>query len=145
MSAVVFDRPHVVAGAEAVLAEAGVGDRVELVSGDFFDSVPAGGDAYVLSMILHDWSDMEAAAILGNVRAAMDPAGRILVIDTVIPDGDTAHFGKLMDIVMLACFTGRERTEAEFAALFESAGLRHCETRTTSSPTSVIVAAPAMN
>jgi predicted O-methyltransferase YrrM len=95
------------AGAEVVLAEAGVGDRVKLVGGDFFDSVPAGGDAYVLSMILHDWSDIEAAAILVNVRRAMDPAGRILVIDTVIPDGDTAHFGKLMDIVMLACFTGR--------------------------------------
>lgn len=143
LSAVVFDQPHVVAGAEVVLAEAGVGDRVELVGGDFFDSVPVGGDAYVLSMILHDWSDVEAAAILGNVRAAMDPTGRILVIDTVIPEGDTAHFGKLMDIVMLACLTGRERTEAEFAALFESAGLRHAETRTTSSPTSVIVATPA--
>lgn len=145
MSAVVFDHPHVVVGAEAVLAEAGVGDRVELVGGDFFDSVPADGDAYVLSMILHDWSDVDAAAILGNVRAAMKPTGRILVIDTVIPDGDTAHFGKLLDIVMLACLTGRERTEAEFAALFESAGLRHAETRTTSSPTSVIVAAPAGN
>ena len=141
LSAVVFDQPHVVAGAEAVRAE--VGDRVEFVGGDFFDSVPAGGDVYVLSMVLHDWSDVEAAAILGNVRAAMDPAGRILVIDTVIPDGDTAHFGKLMDIVMLVCQTGRERTEAEFVALLESAGLRHIETRATSSPTSVIVATPA--
>lgn len=145
MRAVVFDQPHVVAGAEAVLAQAGVSDRVELVSGDFFSAVPAGGDAYVLSMILHDWSDVEAAAILGNVHRAMDPVGKVLVIDTVIPEGDTAHFGKLMDIVMLACFTGRERTKADFATLFESAGLRHIETRTTSSPTSVIVAVPALS
>lgn len=143
LSAVVFDQPHVVAGAEAVLADAGVGDRVGLVGGDFFDSVPAGGDVYVLSMVLHDWNDVEAAAILSNVRAAMDPAGRILVIDTVIPDGDVAHFGKLMDIVMMVFQTGRERTEAEFAALFESAGLHHAETKATASPSSVIVATPA--
>jgi hypothetical protein len=145
MSAVVFDQPHVVAGAEVVLAAGGVADRVELIGGDFFDSVPAGGDTYVLSMILHDWNDEEAVTILSNVHRAMDPAGKILVIDTVIPAGDTAHFGKLMDIVMLACFTGRERTETEFGVLFEAAGLRHCETRTTSSPSSVIIAAPANN
>jgi len=143
MNAVLFDQPHVVAGAETVLTGAAVADRIELAGGDFFDSVPSGGDVYVLSMILHDWSDIEAATILRNVRQAMDPAGKILVIDTVIPDGNTAHFGKLMDIVMLACFTGRERTEAEFATLFESAGLCHYETRRTSSPTSVIVAVPA--
>jgi predicted O-methyltransferase YrrM len=145
MSAVVFDQPHVVADAEEVLTEAGISDRVELVGGDFFDSVPAGADAYVLSMILHDWSDSEAVTILGNVRRAMDPAGKILVIDTIIPDGDTAHFGKMIDIIMLACYAGRERTEAEFITLFEAAGLRHSETRITSSPTSVIVAAPADN
>jgi predicted O-methyltransferase YrrM len=145
MSAVVFDQPHVVSGAEPVLTEAGVADRIELVGGDFFDSVPPGGDVYVLSMILHDWSDEEATSILSSVRHAMDPAGKILVIDTVIPDGDAPHFGKLMDMVMLACFTGRERTEVEFVALFEAAGLHHCETRLTSSPTSVIVAAPSSN
>jgi ubiquinone/menaquinone biosynthesis C-methylase UbiE len=145
INAVVFDQPHVVAGAEEVLTEAGIGDRVEFVGGDFFDSVPTNADAYVLSMILHDWSDTEAVAILRNVRQAMDPAGKILVIDAVIPDGDNAHFGKMLDIIMLACHTGRERTEAEFTSLFEAAGLRHFETRITSSPTSVIVAVPAEN
>jgi hypothetical protein len=143
MKAVVFDRPKVVADAANVLADAGVDDRAEQVGGDFFASVPAGGDAYVLSAILHDWNDAEAITILSNVRRAMDPAGKVIVIEAVIPDGDVPHFGKMLDIVMLCLITGRERTEPEFAALFEAAGLRHMETRTTRSPSSVIVAVPA--
>lgn len=143
MRAVVFDSPQVLAGAEAVLAEAGVFDRAELVGGDFFEAVPAGGDTYVLSWVLHDWNDGEAQKLLSNVRRAMDPAGSLLVIDAVIPTGDTAHPGKFSDIAMLALQTGGERTEEEFAALFEASGLRHVETHARLSPTSVIVAEPA--
>jgi len=139
MTAMVFDLPHVVQGAAGVLAAGGVADRGEGVGGDFFDSVPAGGDAYVLSMILHDWDDAATLAILENVRCAMSPAGKVLVIDAVLPEGDVPHFGKLTDIVMLSLLTGRERTEAEFSALLAAAGLRHTETQAASAPTGVIV------
>ena len=140
LRAVVFDLPHVVAGADKVLADAGVTHRASTASGDFFTAVPQGGDAYVLSMILHDWDDARATAILANVRRAMDPGGKVVVVDAVIPEGDQPHLGKLLDIVMLAMLPGKERTEAEFAALFQAAGLRHVETRAPSSPTSVLVA-----
>lgn len=143
MSAVVFDLPHVVAEAEAVLRDAGVADRAECVGGDFLTSVPAGGDAYVLSWTIHDWNDRDATTILRNIRAAMRDDGRLVVIDEVLPEGDEAHFGKFEDIVMLALLRGRVRTEAEFSALFEAAGFRHKATQATSAPTSVIVAVPA--
>lgn len=143
LTAVVFDQHHVVAGAEKVLADAGLGHRADTVGGDFFTAVPEGGDAYVLSMILHDWDDDRAITILKNVRRAMDPGGKVFVVDAIIPQGDHPHLGKLLDIVMLALLPGRERTEAEFAAVFRAAGLRHVETRAPSSPTSVLVATAA--
>ncbi|GAC1540675.1 MAG: methyltransferase [Acidimicrobiales bacterium] len=141
--ATVFDLPHVVSGADKSRAAAGGGHRAETVGGDFFTAVPEGGDAYVLSMILHDWDDARATSILANVRRAMDPGGKVIVVDAVLPKGDHPHLGKLLDIVMLAVLPGRERTEAEFAALFHAAGLRHVETRAPSSPTSVLVATAA--
>lgn len=144
MTAVVFDLPEGLAGAREVLAEAGVAERAELVSGDFFTGVPAGGDAYVLSSILHDWSDEEATAILRNVGEAMDPEGQVIVIDTAIPEGDGAHLGKLLDIAMLAQHTGRERTEAEIVGLLASAGFAHARTVGIPSwPTSLVIAEPA--
>lgn len=141
---VVFDLPEVVAGAAGTAEVAGVAERVETVAGDFFTEVPTGGDVYVLSWILHDWSDAEATAILSNVRRAMASGGRVVVIDTVIPNGDGATLGKLLDIVMLAQHGGRERTEAEFLQLLETAGLVHLETKEISPwPTGLIVAATA--
>jgi predicted O-methyltransferase YrrM len=143
LRAIVFDLPQVVAGAEKVLAEAGVAHRADTAAGDFFTAVPEGGDAYILSMILHDWEDARAIDVLGNVRRAMNPGGKVIVIDAVIPEGDHPHMGKLIDIVMLALLPGRERTEADFASLFDAAGLRHVETRAPASPTSLLVATPA--
>ncbi|MEV0054864.1 methyltransferase [Saccharopolyspora shandongensis] len=143
MTAEVFDLPRVVPEAEEVLRTAGLSDRAKCVGGDFFDSVPAGGDVYVLSWTIHDWKDEDAISILRNIRAAMSPESKLLVIDEVLPPGDTPHFGKFEDIVMLSLLSGHVRTEPELTALFEKAGLRHEETRATSSPTSVLVASPA--
>lgn len=142
LTAVVFDQPAVVAGARRTLEDAEVRDRAETVGGDFFDSVPAGGDVYLLSMILHDWDDERSLKILGNIRAAMAPGGRLLVIDPVIPEGDAPHIGKFTDIYMLMHFAGRERTEEEFRRLFAAAGLRHVETRHSGAPSSLLVAVP---
>jgi hypothetical protein len=143
LHATVFDLPHVVAEVEPALAEAGVRERVTLVGGSFFDDVPAGADVYLLSAILHDWGDDEAGRILENVRRAIPDSGRLLIIDPVVPEGDTPHFAKLLDLNMLAMLTGRERTEPEFAALLKRAGFELERVTHTPSPTSLIEARPA--
>lgn len=142
MTAVVHDLPRVVPDAEAVLAGLGVSDRAECVGGNFLESVPEGGDTYVLSWTIHDWDDDDAVRILRNIRRAMGDSGRLIIIDEVPPEGDTPHFGKFEDIVMLTLLTGHVRTEAEYVDLFERSGFRHKETRPTRAPTSVIVAVP---
>jgi trans-aconitate methyltransferase len=139
MHAVAFDRPEVMTS--TVIAPAGVAGRAELAAGDFFEGVPPGGDAYVLSSILHDWSDEEAGVILRNVRTAMAPGARVLAVDTVLPAGDAAHLGKLLDIAMLAQHSGRERAAAEHERLLHAAGLRLQDTVALPGlPTSVLVA-----
>ena len=140
---IVFDLPQVVPGAANVLAEAGVDDRAELVGGDYFASVPAGGDVYVISHVSHQLSDEEAITVLRNVREAMDPEGRVVIIDPVLPEGDTPHPGKFMDITMMTLTHGGDRTEAELAALLRSASLRLVRTVALSAPSSVVVAVPS--
>lgn len=123
MRGVLFDLPHVTAGAQALLHSRGVAGRCQIVSGDFFASVPEGGDAYVMKHILHDWDDERATQILRNCHRAMRPGGKVLIVDAVIPAGNTAHFGKLLDLEMLALTPrGRERTHAEFRDLLKRSG-----------------------
>lgn len=122
MRGVVFDQPSVVAGTAERLAAAGVADRCEVVGGDFFEGVPAGGDVYVLSWIIHDWYDEDAVRILRNVRAAGGDRGRLLLIELVVPAGDEPHVAKNMDLTMLVAVGGRERTEAEYRDLYARAG-----------------------
>lgn len=143
LQAIVFDRPDVVRHAGGVLAEAGVASRARLVGGNFFTEVPAGGEVYLMSMILHDWDDGRAFAMLRKVRRAMDEHSKLLVVDAIVPEGDCPHDGKLRDLIMLTLHPGRERTEAEFAALFERAGLRLRETRAVAASTGLLVAVPA--
>jgi hypothetical protein len=142
LRAVVFDRPDVVRHAPEVLAGAGVADRALVRGGDFFTEVPAGGDVYLMSMILHDWDDGQAVSILRNVRQAMTAGGKLLVVDAIVPEGDTPHDGKLRDLIMLTLHPGRERTEAEFGVLFRRAGLRLRETREVAASTGLLVAVP---
>lgn len=122
---ILFDLPHVAAGAAALLRSRGVADRCQIVGGDFFASVPEGADAYVMKHVIHDWDDERAAHILSNCRRAMPPRGKVLIVDPVIPSGNGAHFGKLLDLQMLVLTPrGRERTLAEFRALLKRAGFR---------------------
>jgi len=145
MKAVLFDEPHVAARAAQVLAAAGVADRTEIAGGDVFESVPAGGDTYVLSSVLFSYLDSEVRTILGNIRKVMDPTGRILVLEPIIPDGDAPHPGKLLDVCQLALHRGGVRTEAQFGELFAASGLRLAETRHMwpTAPTDLIVAVAA--
>jgi hypothetical protein len=135
-----FDRPHVVTDAEQLLRERGVSDRVTIEGGDFFRSVPAGGDVYILSHILHDWSDDQCLIILGHCRKAMKADGRLLIVEMVLPPGDTPHPGKILDMVMLVLVGGQERTETEYAGLLNKAGFRLSRVVATESPVSVMEA-----
>jgi hypothetical protein len=121
---VVFDMEYVIEETKKEIAGKGLSARCGTEAGDFFASVPAGADAYMMKMILHDWNDKQCATILSNCNKAMKAGSKLLVIEAVIPDGNTPHPGKFLDINMLAMTGGKERTEKEFAELFSKAGLK---------------------
>lgn len=139
---VLYDLPHVVADAPAVLRARGVADRVRIEGGSFFDGVPAGADAYVLSHIIHDWNEEQCLTILGHCRRAMGSNGRLLLVEMVLPDGDTPHPGKLTDMVMLTVPGGEERTASQYDDLLARAGFRMTSVVPTASPVSVVEAVP---
>ena len=140
---VLFDLPHVVGDAPALLKARGVEARVTIETGSFFDRVPAGGDAYILSHIIHDWSEPQCLTILEHCRDAMRPDGRLLIVETVLPEGNVPHQGKLQDLVMMVVPGGQERTEAEYAALLGKAGFRLNRVVPTSSVVSIVEGVPA--
>jgi hypothetical protein len=140
---VLFDLPHVLGDAPALLKARGVDARVTIEPGSFFERVPAGGDAYLLSHIIHDWSEEQCLTILGHCRKAMPPNGRLLIVETVLPEGNTPHQGKLQDLVMLVFPGGQERTEAEYAALLGKARFRLSRVIPTTSVVSIVEAVPA--
>jgi O-methyltransferase domain/Dimerisation domain len=124
---ILFDRPDVVERARPKLEAAGLSDRVDLAGGSFFDEVPSGADVYLLKSILHDWDDTESIEILQRCRAAGDATrARVLVVERVLSDriGPDDLDIVLSDLNMMVNVGGRERTRAEWAQLFERAGLR---------------------
>jgi O-methyltransferase/methyltransferase family protein len=137
---ILFDLPHVIRDAPALVETRGVADRVTIQAGSFFDSVPPGGDAYLLSHIIHDWNEEQCLTILANCRRAMDSRGRLLIVEMVLPEGDTPHPGKLLDLMMLVGPGGQERTEQEYVDLLGKAGLRLTQVVPTSSAVSVVEA-----
>ncbi len=139
---VLYDLPEVVAGASALLSARGVEDRVRIEGGSFFDSVPSGGDAYVLKNVIHDWPDDQAVAILRNVRAAVDATSTVLLVEMVLPEHDRDFAGKWSDVEMLLDANGRERGPAEYRVLLAQAGFRMNRVVETASPYSVVEATP---
>ena len=119
---VLFDLPHVVAGAAHVLREAGLAARCRCVGGDFFRDMPTGGDVYVLAQILHDWDDDHAVAILRQCRGAMDADGRLLILEHVVHEDGQPHPAKMLDLHMLVMLGGRERTETAWRELLARGG-----------------------
>jgi O-methyltransferase domain/Dimerisation domain len=140
MRGVLFDLPHVITGAPQTLAKHGVEDRAECAGGDFLESVPAGGDTYLLSLVLHDWPDQQAIRILANIAAAVGNGTRLLVLDFVMPPGDTPHMSKISDLNMLAMMGGKERTGPEWRELLEGAGFTGIQIHQTGTPFSIIQA-----
>jgi hypothetical protein len=143
MHGILFDLPHVVAGAEPTLKAAAVATRCETIGGSFLEAAPGGGDAYLLSKVIHDWGDDGAAVILRNCRQVMVVHSRLLLVEAVVPPGNTPHPGKLSDINMLVINTGgRERTEAEFRALLNATGFTLTRIVPTRGESSVIEGTP---
>jgi O-methyltransferase domain/Dimerisation domain len=143
MRGVVLDQPHVVERAPAVLEEAGVADRAEVVAGSFFDDVPAGADAYVLKAIVHDWEDAEALRILRRCRAAIPPHGVLLVVERDLGAPNEDPDAKLSDLNMMVGPGGRERTHDQFATLLAEGGFALRATMPTPIGLTVFEAQPA--
>jgi hypothetical protein len=139
---VLFDLPHVIEEAGPLLDAARVRDRCETASGDFFKSIPAGGDAYVMKWIIHDWDDEKATVILKNSYRAMNGNGKLLLIETVVPEGNRPDLSKFLDLNMLVMTGGRERTEAEFRSLLADSGFELTRVIHTMSPICVIESVP---
>jgi hypothetical protein len=140
MRGILFDLPHVTATAGESLKTQGIGDRCEVVTGDFFESVPPGADVHVLKQIVHDWSDKECTTILRNCHQALKPNGKILLVEMVIPPDNSPGMAQAMDLNMLVLLTGRERTELEYRELLSTAGFNIERVMPTHSPFSVIEA-----
>ena len=137
---VLYDLPQVVANAPNLFRENNVGDRVKIEEGSFFDSVPGGGDAYILKNILHDWPDEKAAQILRNVRSAAGPGATVLLVEFVIPEHNRDFPGKWVDLEMLLNLAARERTAVEYRDLLRRTGFRMTRVVQTASPLSVVEA-----
>jgi hypothetical protein len=143
----VFDQPHCAAGAAALAAEAGVGDRCRFIGGDFFTAVAEGADVYLMKSVIHDWNDDRGVAILRACRAAMRADARLLIVEVVVPARPgTSPLDQMIagtDLNMLVMTGGRERTEAQYRALCEVAGLRVARVLPTATAFSLIEAVPA--
>jgi len=140
---VLFDTEPVIAGAGTILQKEGVTDRVELVAGNFFESVPSGVDAYIMKHIIHDWDDELSNQILANIARAMSTNAKLLIVEMVVPEGNEPHPSKVMDLSMLVLPGGVERTRAEYQTLLAGAGLQLHRIIPTQSALSIIEAVKA--
>jgi O-methyltransferase/methyltransferase family protein len=139
MRGVLFDMPHAFDGGKKTIADTGLTERCEVVSGDFFQSVPEGADAYLLSRVIHDWNDERAVAILKVVRKAIAPDGKLILLEVMIRGGDRPLYPVLSDLNMMLRTGGCERTESEYRALYQAAGFKLIKTVATTSPTGTTV------
>jgi len=138
---ILADLGHVVDGAKPRIKSAGLSDRLQAVACDFFQSVPEGGDAYIMKHIIHDWDDERASLILKNIGKAMGAKkGKVILLESVIAAAGAPDFGKFLDIEMLLLPGGRERTADEFRSLFERSGFQMTKVVPTKSPLSVVEA-----
>ena len=137
-----FDRKSVI-DSIGIGADSSLRDRVSLIAGDFFESIPPNGDIYVIKQVLHNWDDLRASAILRNCRRVMKTNAKLLVAELIIPEaGPAALLGSLLDLHMLVIHGGRERTEQEFANLLRASGYELQGAIATPTPVSIIEALP---
>jgi hypothetical protein len=139
---VVYDLPHVSTSARHTVAKRGLTERCDVVGGSFFDSVPAGHDAYMLSHVVHDWPEPKCLTILGNIRRVIPEDGRLLIVEQIIPTDNEPHPSKYIDLILLTTTGGRERTLDEYTALLAGGGFRIRRVVPTQMAVSVIEAEP---
>jgi len=139
MTGTVFDLPKTVEPANRWMTD---GERCSYIAGDFFESVPDGADAYLLCGVVHDWDDHRAITILRNCRKGTTKNGRVLLVETIVPDASATSFSKLLDINMMVMSSGRERTQSEFQALLDVADFKLTRIIPTLAPQSIIEACP---
>jgi hypothetical protein len=142
LQGIIFDLQHVIEGTRERVTAAGLTDRCQTVSGDFFQSVPE-ADSYIMKNIIHDWEESKAITILQNCARAMRGDGKILLLEAVLPAGDQPHMGKILDLEMMAIPGGQERNATQYRELLERADLRLQRIVPNDSPLSVIEAVKA--
>jgi hypothetical protein len=138
---ILFDTPTALERSPAMLDRFNVANRTTIVPGDFFLSVPPSADLYILKNIIHNWNDHKASELLGNIRKVMKDTSRLVIVEMVVPGGNTPSLSKLLDIQMMATMTGgKERTEGEFRQLLDKSGLSLTRIIPTLAPLSLIEA-----
>lgn len=142
MHGIVADLPDVLDKTRSLLAVEGLAERCEAIETDFFQSVPPGGDAYIMRKVIHDWDDEKSTVILKNCRAQMGGNARVLVVETVVPSGNEGALPKLNDTEMMIYLGGRERTEQEYRALLNGSGFELTRIVPTASPSSIVEGRP---
>ena len=138
-----FDLPHIESDAAAFVAAKGMSDRVQIVGGSFFESVPAGADLYMMSHIIHDWTEEQCLTILANCHRAMPDHARLLIVEIVLSEGNAFDFGKVSDIMMLTVPGGEERTASQYAELLAKASFKLTRVIPTDSNVSIVEAVKA--
>jgi hypothetical protein len=138
----VFELAYAVPRARQTIDNLGLSARCDVLEGDFFKAVPTGRDAYILSHVLHDWNDEQTLSILRNCRAAIAKEGKLLIVEAVLPPGDTPHPGKLIDLLMLTVTGGLERTAEEYGELLAAADFKLTRVVPTAIAQSVVEAIP---
>ena len=139
---ILFDLGHVVGRAKEKLKAAGVAERCTVVQGSFFESIPAGANAYLLRHIIHDWTDEQCMQILGHCRNVIPTNGKLLIADCVVPAGNARCVSKDMDMVMMTYPGGQERTENQFRSLLKGSGFELKSITPTATAICVVEARP---
>jgi hypothetical protein len=140
LDGVLFDRPDMLAGHLLDVPE--LAGRWRTEAGDFFTAVPQGADVYVIKRVVHDWTDEECVRILTLCREAMAPGGRVVIVESVLPEPNVPHFARTLDVLMMSLLNGRERDRDDFEKICTASGLRIAGVTPTSTPVSVIEAVP---
>lgn len=143
ISAIVRSYPHIkgiLFDLPEVIATVSVDTNIQPVTGNFFESVPSGGDAYLMRAIIHDWDDEKSLLILKNCHQAMPDRGKLLLVESILPPGNEPSLGKFVDVLMLMMTGGRERSEVEYRSLLQASGFELTRVISTPSMLSIIEA-----
>ncbi len=143
MHGILFDLGHVVGRARNNVKASGIADRCQVIEGSFFETIPPGAEAYLFRHIIHDWTDEQSTAILSRCRKAMPANGKLLLVECVVPTGNSPSISKDFDMAMMTFPGGIERTEAEFRALLEKSGFKLTSVTPTTTMISIIEGKPA--